>query len=45
VSDPAPLIIIISLGRDLPNPGMNPGMFFETCANFSFMYCLAVFSC
>jgi hypothetical protein len=24
-------------GRDSPNPGM----FFETCAHFSFMYCLA----
>jgi hypothetical protein len=34
-----------SHARDSPNPGMNPGMFFETYANFSFMYCLAGFSC
>jgi hypothetical protein len=25
-----------ALGRDSPNPGMNPGKFFETWANFSF---------
>jgi hypothetical protein len=30
-------------GRDLSNPSMKSGMFLETRANFSSMYCLAWF--